>query len=324
MRFITATLAALSAVALVATDASAQWQPERPVELIVPYRAGGGTDTVARAIVEVINQNDLSPQPWVVVNKPGGGGMTGLKFMADRPDDEHTITMMTSSGMTSAMLQSSLGLSWKQLTPIANLILDVQYLVTHQDSGLESLDDVIAYAKENPGQLTVGGAAIGNEDHLSTLMMISQGGLDVRYIAFQGGGEVKQNIAGGQLDVAWLNPSEMRGFLLADGGTVFPVGVAWTERTEDFPDVPTFTEKGYDVVFDSFFRGILGGGELSDAARDFYAGVIEQATSHPDWAKALTEGGLPGQYIGAEDYQAALERWDKKLSALMPLVEQAR
>lgn len=324
MRVMLSTLAAATAVALSATGAAAEWTPEKPVELIVPYRAGGGTDTVARAVVEVINENELSPQPFVVVNKPGGGGMTGLKYMVDRPDDEHTITMMTSSGMTSAMLQSGLGLSWEQLTPIANLILDVQYLVTHNESGLESLDDVIAYAEENPGQLTVGGAAIGNEDHLSTLMMISQGGLDVRYIPFQGGGEVKQNIAGGQVDVAWLNPSEMRGFLLEDGGTVFPVGVAWPERTDDFPDVPTFAEKGYDVVFDSFFRGILGGGNMSDEARDFYAGVIEQATQTEDWATALEERGLPGQYIGATDYQDALERWDEKLSALMPLVEEAR
>lgn len=234
---------AAGALALTASGAAAQWEPNKAVELIVPYNAGGGTDTVARAIVEVINDNDLSPQPWVVVNKPGGGGMTGLKYMVDRPDDDHTVTMLTSSGMTSAMLHSGLGLSWTQLTPIANLIFDVQYLVTHDKSGLDSLDNVIAYASENPGSLTVGGGAIGNEDHLSTLMMTSGGGLDVRYIPFQGGGEVKQNIAGGQVDVAWLNPSEMRGFLKEDGGTVFPIGVAWPERTEDFPDVPTFAEK---------------------------------------------------------------------------------
>src|SRR5918996_5315059 len=116
--------------------------------------------------------------------------------MADHADDPLTLTMLTSSGMTSAMLQEQLGLSWKQLTPIANLILDVEYLVTHQDSQFKTLGDVIEYADANPGKLRVGGAAIGTEDHLVTLMMQNNADLEVRYVAHQGGGEVKQNIAG--------------------------------------------------------------------------------------------------------------------------------
>jgi putative tricarboxylic transport membrane protein len=305
-------------------EARAEWQPDQPVTLIVPYAAGGGTDIVARALIDVINNNDLSPQPWVAVNRPGGGGMTALQYMADHADDPLTLTMLTSSGMTSAMLQEQLGLSWKQLTPIANLILDVEYLVTHQESQFKTLDDVIEYADANPGQLRVGGAAIGTEDHLVTLMMQNNADLEVRYVAHQGGGEVKQNIAGGHLDVAWLNPSEMRGFLVDDGGTVVPLGVAWAEREEEFPDVPTFKEEGYDVVFDSFFRGVLGPKNLTEDQVAFYAGVIRQATDHPDWQQALVDQGLPGQYIGAADYQAALERWDAELSELMPMVREAQ
>lgn len=307
-----------------AADAHAQWQPDQPVTLIVPYAAGGGTDIVARALIEVINENNLSPQPWVAVNRPGGGGMTALQYMVDRPDDTNTLTMFTSSGMTSAMLQEQLGLSWKQLTPIANLILDVEYLVTHEASPFETIEDVIAYAKENPGSLRVGGAAIGTEDHLVTLMMQENAGIEVRYVAHQGGGEVKQNIAGGHLDVAWLNPSEMQGFLVEDGGTVVPIGVAWAEREEDFPDVPTFKEAGYDVVFDLFFRGILGPKNLTEEQVDFYAGVIEEATQSEAWQETLAEQNLPGQYIGAEQYQAALERWDAALTDLMPMVRAAQ
>jgi putative tricarboxylic transport membrane protein len=321
-------MGAAGAAALVslghAPDASAQWQPDQPVTLVVPYAAGGGTDIVARALLEVINSNNLSPQPWVAVNRPGGGGMTALQYMVDRPDDTHTLTMLTSSGMTSAMLQEQLGLSWKQLTPIANLILDVEYLVAHQDSDFKTLADVIDYAKANPGGLRVGGAAIGTEDHLVTLMMQEKADVEVRYVAHQGGGEVKQNIAGGHLDVAWLNPSEMQGFLVEDGGTVIPVGVAWAEREDDFPDVPTFKEIGYDVVFDSFFRGVLGPQNLTDEQVAFYAGVIKEATDSDAWQKALTDQGLPGRYIGAGDYQAALERWDAALTELMPMVRAAQ
>jgi putative tricarboxylic transport membrane protein len=155
-------------------------------------------------------------------------------------------------------------------------------------------------------------------------MMQEKADVEVRYVAHQGGGEVKQNIAGGHLDVAWLNPSEMQGFLVEDGGTVIPVGVAWAEREDDFPDVPTFKEIGYDVVFDSFFRGVLGPQNLTDEQVAFYAGVIKEATDSDAWQKALTDQGLPGRYIGAGDYQAALERWDAALTDLMPMVRAAQ
>lgn len=308
----------------VGQPALAEWSPEKPISVIVPYGAGGGTDTATRALVEVITNNNLSPQPWVVENRSGGGGMVGMQFLIENEGDEHMIGVLTSSNMTSPLLQPDLGLHWSQLEPIANLVVSIQYLVTHEDSGMNTLDDFVSKVKAEPGKLRVAGAAIGNEDHLTTLMMAEASDLDVTYIPHQNGGEVKRAIAGGHVDAAWLNPGEMVGLLQKDGGTIFPIGVAWAERTPEFPAVPAFRENDMDVVFDAFFRGVFGTAGMSDDQKAFYAGVVEAATSHPDWKAKASELNLTSLYIAPAEYKASLKVWDDTLSELIKLALAAK
>lgn len=300
--------------------AEAEWVPKKPVSFVCPYKPGGGTDTVARALTAVVNDNNLSPAPWVVQNRTGGGGLVALKYLIDRPGDKHTIKMMTSSAMTSAMLQGG-GLSWKKLTPIANLILDVEYLATHTKSGFKTAKEVIEFAKENPRKLRVGGAHIGNNDHLVTLMLEKEGNLKVTYVAFSGGGAARKNLLGGHLHTAWLNPSEMEGLLVKDGGTIFPLAVAWETRQADYPDIPTLKELGYNVVYDSFFRGVMGAPGISADVVAFYDGVIAKATKHPDWLKALKKKKMPAYHIPEKEFKASLERWDAKLSEFIEMAK---
>jgi putative tricarboxylic transport membrane protein len=300
---------------------AAEWKPDKPVTLVVPFGAGGGTDVTARALVEVINKNGLSPQPWVVVNKTGGGGLNGVRYVKERPDDPHTLIMMVTSAMTAGMMQPELDLGWRQLTPIANLGVDIQYLVTHTGAPFKDVDGFFKYAKENPGKLRLGaGAGLGSEDHLTTLLMLRHG-IDVRYVAFEGGGESKKNIAGGHVDIAWLNPSEMKGFLVEDGGTVFPIAVAWPERTKEYPNAPTFREKGMDVVFDAFFRGLLGPQKMPPEAAAFYSSVVGKAVQDPAWQKLLVDLGLTGAYMPVDAFKTALEKWDGELGALLKMVK---
>jgi putative tricarboxylic transport membrane protein len=313
------------AVLLVSTVASqragADWKPEKPVTLIVPFGAGGGTDVTARALVEVINKNGLSPQPWVVVNKPGAGGLNGVRYIKERAGDPYTLVAMVTSSMTSGLMQADLDLGWRQLTPIANLGVDIQYLCTNTSTPFKTVEEFLKYAKDNPGKVKFGiGGGLGSEDHLTTLMLV-QKGYDVRPVTFEGGGELKKNIAGGHVDAAWLNPSEMKGFLVEDGGTVYPIAVAWPERTADFPKVPTLREKGTDVVFDAFFRGVMGPANLSPEASKFYSEVIGKAVQDAAWKKMLTDLGIYGAYKPAPEFKQALEKWDHDLSELLKMVK---
>lgn len=317
-------MAGSAIAASLSLPALADWAPTKPIRVIVPYGAGGGTDVVARVLTDVIASANLSPQRWVVENRSGGGGMVGMQFLADSAGDDHVIGVLTSTNMTTPLLQPDVKLHWSQLTPIANLVVDIQYLVTHNKSGIETLDDALKAAGEQAGGTRVAGAAVGTEDHLTHLMMEQGAGVKLTYVPHQNGGDVKSAIAGGHMPLAWLNPSEMAGFLTTQGGTVIPIAVAWPERTPEFPDVPAFKEKNLDVVFDAFFRGVFGPPNLSSDAKTFYAEVIRKATEHPDWTKKLADLNVSGSYIPPDEYRAALERWDRTLAALVPLTKQAK
>ena len=117
--------------------AQAGWVPKKTVTLVCPRRAGGGTDVVSRAITAAINESKLSPVSWVVVNRTGGNGMVALKYMKDRPGDNHTLMMGTSTSLTSPMVIDS-DITLADLTPITNLIQDIQYLATHTKSGFKT------------------------------------------------------------------------------------------------------------------------------------------------------------------------------------------
>ncbi len=307
-------------IILSSLTAQAGWVPQKPVTLVVPWRAGGGTDVVSRAITAAINESKLSPVSWVVVNRTGGNGMVAMKYMKDRPGDNHTLMMGTSTSLTAPMVINS-DITLADLTPITSLILDIQYLTTHTKSGFKTVQEVIDFAKKNPGKLRMATGGIGNEDHLTGLMLEKAANIKVTWVSYSGGGEIKKNLMGGQIPVAWLNPGEMIGLRVQDGGTVFPIAVAWEERRKAYPDVPTFKEIGYDVVFDAFFRGTFGPPGMSDEVVAYYDEVFSEAVKSPIWENALKKKNLPGNLIRAKDFKPNLKRWEANLKALMPMVK---
>lgn len=313
---------AVCALALAAPiPADAAWKPEKEVTLVIPYAPGGGTDVIGRILVKIVNESKLSPVPWVAVNRDGGGGLVGMKYVIDRAGDKHTITLVTSTGVVTSKLQES-GINWRKLTPISNLILDPQFLATHSDSGLKSVKDVIDFAKKNPTQLRVAGATIGSEDSLCALMMEKYAGVQTQYVAFGGGGDVRKNLMGGHVQVGWLNPSEMEGLLSTQGGKIVPLAVALKDRFAAYPNVPTFVESGYPgVVFDLFFRGVLGTPDMPDDVAAFYDGIIGKAVQNAEYKAALDKGNIPALYLATPDFKKAIERWDAALGELVPLVK---
>lgn len=303
--------------------AQAAWQPDKEVTLVIPYAPGGGTDVIGRILVKVINENKLSPVPWVAVNRAGGGGLVGMKYVIDRPGDKNLLTLVTSTGVVTSKLRASSGINWRKLTPVSNLILDPQFLASHTGAGgFKTIQDLIAFAKNHPTELRVGGATIGSEDSLCNLMMEKYVGIRTQYVAFGGGGEIRKNLMGGQIQAGWLNPSEMEGLLATQGGRIVPIAVALKERFAAYPNVPTFAEIGYPgVVFDLFFRGILGAPGIGDDVVAFYDGIIGKAVQLPEYKNALGKSHIPSLYLSAPDFREAIERWDAKLGELVPLVK---
>lgn len=316
-------LAGAAVLPLAGRDTAAAWAPSQPITVVVHWAAGGGTDLVFRGLAEVVNSEKLSPQPWIVVNRAGGAGLNGFKYLLDQSGDPHTIGAITPSVMA-AVLQQKVNVDWRKALPVGNLIVDPQILVVHSRFPHRTIEEFVAAAKAKPGTIRVAGAQLGQEDHLTNLVMEQGAGIQTRFIPVEGGIQVKQNLAGGHVDAGWLNPSELVGSLASDGGTLVPLAVALKDRLSAHPNLPTFREKGHDVIFDMFFRGVVAPPNLTPDAIAFHTGVIKRATETPKWRAFCEKIMVESNYIPPAQYGSALDRWNEIFVKLMPLVGAAR
>jgi putative tricarboxylic transport membrane protein len=308
---------------LIGGRAKAAWAPTQPITVVVHWAAGGGTDLVFRGMAEVVNSEKLCPQPWIVVNRAGGAGLNGFKYLLDQSGDPHTLGAITPSVMA-AVLQQKVNVDWRKALPVGNLIVDPQILVVHSKFPQKTIDEFIAAAKAKPNSIRVAGAQLGQEDHLTNLVMEQGTGIQTRFIAVEGGVQVKQNLAGGHVDAGWLNPSELVGSLEKDGGTLVPLAVALKDRLSAHPNLPTFIEKGHNVVFDMFFRGVVAPPNLNADAIAFHTDVIKRATDTAKWKAFCEKIMVESNYIPPTEYGSALDRWNEIFVKLMPLVSAPR
>ena len=310
----------LALAPLMPSIARAAWAPTQPVTVVVHWGAGGGTDLVFRGLTEIVNSEGLSPQPWVVTNRTGGAGLNGFKYLLDQAGDEHTIGAIAPA----ILAAQKADIDWRKATPIANLVVDPQLLVVHNKAPYKTLEEFISAAKAKPGSIRVAGAQFGQEDHLTNLVMEQGTGVKTKFIPVEGGIQVKQNLAGGHVDAGWLNPSEVVGSLDTQGGTLVILAVALKNRLAAYPNVPTFVEKGHDVVFDMFFRGVLGPPDIDPDAVTFYTDVLKKATATPKWKAFCEKVMTEPTFIPSAEHAAALDRWDKTIKSLLPLVNASR
>lgn len=295
------------------------WEPTGPVTVVVPYAAGGGTDAVFRTLVQVINDNDLSAVNWIVENRDGGGGMTGMRYVINQAQNEHLLVALTPGHLVVPKLQN-LPISWEDLTPIANVVIDPQLLVTTLESPYETMDDLAEALRSETEQPRMAGGVVGQDDHLTSLMLDQAIGRRSNYISFTGGGELRQALMGNHVDAGWLNPSEMRGLMPEDGGNIVPLAVALETRIDSMPDVPTFQEFGLDVVYDMFFRALAAPGGIAPEVAEYYSGVVAAAAQQPAWLEFVEQSGTVPTLLLGEEAGAAFARWDERLDELVPEV----
>ena len=318
-RMFTAGIAACG-LALSTGFAAAAYVPEKPISVIVPYGAGGGTDLVFRTLVQIINDKKLGGQNWVIINREGGAGMNGMTYVLGLKGDKNTLMALTPGHIVIPKLQG-IDASWRNLTPVANLVTDPQILVATGQSGYKTIGELVAGIKGGKDVRFAGGA-IAQDDHLTHLLFEQALGKKVSYVAFKGGGDMRQSLLGGHVEAGWLNPSEIEGLTPKDGGTLIPVAVALDKRLADLPDVPTLKESGVDVVYDMFFRSLVAPGGVPQDVVDYYVSVIDKAVAEPEWKAFVKKLGSLDAYMTKADFAKALEGWDAKFTGLIPQIPQ--
>lgn len=309
-------LGGLALALLVTPAALAQSYPNRPVQMIVPWAAGGGSDTVARMIAAGL-ENELG-QPVNVVNRTGGNGMTGHSAIATATPDGYTIGLATSE------IASYKALGLGDITPesfdlISRVTTIPAGITVKADGPYKTAQDVIdALKAAKKDELSASGTGTGGAWHLAVAGLNKALGLPadhVKYVPSQGGAPALNELAAGGLSFLTVSPIEAKA--LADGGRVKVLAVMDAKRLSSYPDVPTLKEAtGLDWTFVNWFSLVLPKGVPADI-RAKLIDAAAKAHARPDVQDALKARGITPVWESPEEFKAFAMNFSKMATELL-------
>ncbi|WP_207540574.1 tripartite tricarboxylate transporter substrate binding protein [Sabulicella rubraurantiaca] len=296
---ITAGIASLAVPAL----AQAAWPAARPIEVIVGFAPGGGTDVMVRALTQAL-MAELPGANFVVNNRPGAGGETAyVALQAARPDG-YTFGTINTPGYISLAVQRRVRYDRAQIRLIARLVDDPSAFVVHRDSPFRSLRDLVDAAKRRPGTISVGSSGIGTDDHLGLTLFEAASGTEFIHVPFAGAGPSRNAVLGKQIDVAGLNLGEI-GMLGQENPALRALAGMGERRWELMPDVPTFREEGFDVLMSSE-RGLGAPRGVPDEIARRMEDAIAKVIATPEWAEKARQLELAMDFLRGAEWEARL------------------
>jgi len=226
--------------------------PSQRLTLVVGFSAGSSIDQVARQVAKNLEQK--IGQPVVVENRSGAGGNLAADHVARSKPDGYTLLVVANSIAVSPALYKNLKFDVeKDLVPVAYIGIGPVVLKVNKALNIDSLEELIAYAKANPGKLNYGSSGVGGTPHMATVLFEEEAGIKMTHIPYKGGADALAALMGGQIDVL-INP------LLGDTNSdkVMSLAITGEERSALAPDVPTFKELGYGNYDIGVYYGIMG------------------------------------------------------------------
>ena len=301
----TAACTALPSAAVLAQQAA--W-PTHAITLVVPFAAGGGGDTLARLVAEPLSR-ELG-QSIIVENRPGAGGNIGTSIAARANPDGYTLSYGTNGTQaTNHWLYKTPGYAPSDFEPISRFtVIAAALVVNGTDDRFKSLDQLLAYAKSRPGELTCGSAGNGTSSHLACELLNQMAGIKVMHIPYKGGGAAMTDLLGGRISFLIDVMPNVSGQIAA--GKLRALAVTTPERVASNPDIPTMNEagvKGYEFFA---WDGLYAPKGTPPEVLDKLNAAVNKALQRPDVKKMLeSRGAIPSpttrqtlKDFGAEEY----------------------
>lgn len=289
------------------------WEPTKPVEMVVPFSAGGASDQMARSIQGIITKHNLMKQPFIVSNKSGASGAEGLLDMKASQGNPNKIIVASSSIYTTP-LATGLPFNWRDLTPIAMIAQDAFVLWTNTEAGYKKPLDFIAAAKAKPETFKMGGTSSKREDHMITTMIEKATGAKFLYIPYKGGGEAATQLSGKHIDSDTNNPSESVSQWRAGQHTALCVfqdkRITYTAKVTDtmaWSDIPTCKESGLNVSYQMLRIFMMPGGVKPDEQK-FYVDLFKKVVETPEWKVYLEKNALQPEFMTGAPLDAFLSK----------------
>ena len=276
--------------------------PEKPITLICWSSAGSGHDLMARMIAKI--GEEYIGQPIVVVNKEGGSGKVAMSYVLGQKADGYVIMTNTRS-MTELFPDPNGRLSIDDFKYVSRMVRDPFVILVHEDSPFQTIDELVAHAKANPNKITMGGFSIKSVDESLVKDFETAAGIEFNYIPYRGGSEPVVAVLGGHIDAAIANPSEMIANYKA--GKLRVLALATPERFSPFDDVPTFSEKGYQVVTEHW-RGVMAGKDVPDDIIARLEEMLARVVEHPEFAQFMSNANMYNGYMPGDEFASLVRQ----------------
>ncbi len=300
MKRVVLLFALLSLAGLPAMQAGAQTYPSKPVRLVVPYAAGGGVDTVGRALAQELSAG--FGHPVVVDNRPGANSLIGTDYVAKQPADGYTLLITVGSHYALPFLAKNVPYDTvRDFTPITIVAKAPQALVVNAAVPVKNSKELVEYVRANKGKISYGTSGAGTSQHLGGESLNAAAGLDMVHVPYKGGAPALNDVIGGQIPIAILILSNVLPHVKT--GKLRAIGVIESTRAKAAPDVPTIAEGGVPgfAVPDTWI-GILGPAGLPPAVIERINAELQKAANNPAVRARLDAAGFEVNLVAPDEF----------------------
>jgi tripartite-type tricarboxylate transporter receptor subunit TctC len=315
-KFVTKLMTAAALCLALAAGAAAADYPDRPIRLIIPFPPGGSNDVVGRLIAKTLSEK--IGQQVFVDNRGGAGGLIGTEALAKSTPDGYTLGIVSIAHAVNPALHDPLPYDpLKSFEPISILATGPNVLVVNPDLPVHSVKELIALAKQKPGELNYASAGIGSFQHLGGELFKLEANVNIVHVPYKGGGPAMQDVVAGHVKIMFSSLIQTTPLIKA--GRLRPLGVGGTKRSAVLPDVPTIAEAGLPGYAANNWWGIFApAGTPKPIVEKLYKD-IQLALQSPEMLKEFDiEGAAPVTMTSAEfaDFvKAEIDKWAKVVKA---------
>jgi tripartite-type tricarboxylate transporter receptor subunit TctC len=296
-----ARLALSAALSIAACTAHAQTYPTKPIRLVVPFPAGGPTDTSARLVGQALSAR--VGQTVVIENQGGAGGTLGARQVATSPPDGYTLMMIAVANTfgTQPVLYKLDFDPMKAFAPVATVVTDKQLMVANPATPFNTPQELVKHAKANPGKLSYG-AAFSIGPHFLMEMFKLKAGVDILHVPYRGSGPIQTDVIGGQIQLTMSGKSVLLPHVQA--GKMKAIAVTSGERWPELPNVATLVEAGFmDMPYDTLF-GIVAPMGTPATIVDRLNAAINEGLKTPETRAAIAKLGIEPKITTPKEFAA--------------------
>lgn len=305
--------------AFVATTPAHAFEPSN-TECIAPANPGGGWDFTCRQVGKTLQDLSLIPGTMRVTNLAGGGGGVAFAQVVTKRNEDNNLIVAASLATSTRLAQGAFpGNTMDQVRWLASVGADYGIIAVAKDSPIQTLPELLDAIKKDPTSISVaGGSAVGGWDHLKVLLAAKKAGIEdvrqIKYVAFDGGGEAVTQLLAGSVQAFTGDASEAKGFV--DSGDIRVIAVLAPERLEgDFASFPTAKEQGIDVV-GANWRGFYAPGGMSEDAYNFWVEQIGKVYDSAEWKSIMASNGIAPLDLRGDAFQAFVKESVDSIQAL--------